>query len=168
MRVIYMATWSSIRNKLETDYLAHSLRGRIQYYVTTYRKSHDQEGRAVILLDGKEILQGNYFNYNLKEHLLDQHHKYNKWQIVDETTLDLGMFDQRSFYNSFAQFDNQSIENSLNSDNLLVRIFAVLDRRVGKRRLIAMLDTIEDEPSVFRLFYFIRTQAEGINSSLIY
>jgi len=39
-----MATRNGIRHKLEQEYLAESLRGRIQYFATTYRESHDQEG----------------------------------------------------------------------------------------------------------------------------
>ena len=34
-----MATWSGIKAKLENEYLAESLRGRIQYFATTYRES---------------------------------------------------------------------------------------------------------------------------------
>lgn len=157
-----MATWSGIRKKLETEYLADALRGRVQYYVTTYRKSHDQEGRAAILLDGQEVLKGNFYNYFLKEHFLDEKHKTDKWDIIDETMLGMGMFDQYSFYRSFDEYDNQSIENSLSSENLLVRIFAVMDRRVGKRKLISMMDHMAEEPSVFKFFYFVRLDAEGI------
>lgn len=43
-----MATWSEIRNKLEKNYLAESLRGHIQYYAISYSKSPDHEGRAAI------------------------------------------------------------------------------------------------------------------------
>ena len=57
-----MATWSGIRKKLEEEYLAQSLRGRVRYFCTTYKKSHDREGRAAILVDGREVLQGNYYN----------------------------------------------------------------------------------------------------------
>ncbi len=39
-----MATWSGIRKKLETEYLAPSLRGHIRYYCTSYSKSPDHEG----------------------------------------------------------------------------------------------------------------------------
>ena len=53
-----MATWSGIRKKLETEYLAQSLQGHIQYYVTSYSKSPDHEGRAAIRYDGKEIIKG--------------------------------------------------------------------------------------------------------------
>lgn len=48
-----MATWSGIRKKLETEYLAQSLQGHIQFYATSYSRSHDHEGRAAIRYDGK-------------------------------------------------------------------------------------------------------------------
>lgn len=81
---------------------------------------------------------------------------------MDDTALRLGIFDQRCFYNAFAEFDQQSIEMSLKSENLIVRIFAVLDRRVGKRRLALMKETIAEEPDTFREFYAIRMKAEGL------
>ena len=48
---------SDNEKKLEEEYLAESLRGHITYFVTRYRKSHDQEGRACILM---------YPNYTIK------------------------------------------------------------------------------------------------------
>lgn len=50
-----MATGSGIRKKLETEYLAQSLQGHIQYYATSYSRSPDHEGRAAIRYDGNEI-----------------------------------------------------------------------------------------------------------------
>ena len=85
-----------------------------------------------------------------------------EFAFMDDTALRLGIFDQRCFYNAFAEFDQQSIEMSLKSENLIVRIFAVLDRRVGKRRLALMKETIADEPDTFREFYAIRMKAEGL------
>ena len=41
-------------------------------------------------------------------------------------------------------------------------IFAVLDRRVGKRRLKIMKETIMDESDTFQEFYAIRVKAEGL------
>ena len=58
--------------------------------------------------------------------------------------------------------DNQDIETSLKSENLIVKIFAVLDRRVGKRRLKIMKETIMDESDTFQEFYAIRVKAEGL------
>lgn len=162
-----MYNWSSIRRKLEKEYLALSLRGRIQYFVTRYKFTHDQEGRAAILLDGEEVLCGNYYNKFFKSDLFPRDEKYshrirNEYSYIDEVALELGCFDQRSFYSAFKEFDNQSIEDSLKSDNLLVRIFAVLDRRIGKRRLVKMRNEIENEPEIFQFFYKVRADAENI------
>ncbi len=58
-----------------------------------------------------------------------------------------------------------NIEKSLTSENLLVRIFAILDRRVGKRTLIKMQENILDEPDTFREFYAIRVKAEELGKA---
>jgi len=85
-----------------------------------------------------------------------------EFAFMDDTAIKLGVFDQRCFYRAFDEFDNQSIEKSLCSENMLVRIFAVLDRRVGKRKLISMKETIENEPDSIKEFFAIRMNAEGI------
>ena len=167
-----MSTWSGIRNKLEQDYLYPALRGHIQYFATSYSKSADHVGRAAIRLDGVEVLQSNYFSYfenvwtkfhqlrstTLKDcdsakEAIDQAHVY---ALEQET------FDQKVFYEAFDIFDNQSIEKSLTSDNPIVRIFAILDRRLGKRRLLALEESMEQELDWVRAFYVIRMQAEGL------
>ena len=162
-----MATWSGIRKKLEREWLAKSLQGHIQYYATTYSRSDDHEGRAAIRYDGKEIIKGCYWYNWTKAGQFPKDEKYERRMreenaFMDDTALKLGVFDQRSFYAAFQEFDQQSIEKSLKSENLIVRIFAVLDRRVGKRRLLMMKDTIEQEPNTFKEFYAIRARAEGI------
>jgi len=50
-----------MRKKLEREYICDALKGRITYFVTRYQKSHDAEGRAAVLLDGREILQSSWF-----------------------------------------------------------------------------------------------------------
>ncbi len=166
-----MHTWSKIRSKLENEYLADSLKGHIRYFATSYSKCHDHEGRAAILLDGKEIIAGSYCEQWSKAHLLPQDEtlearlKY-EFPYMDNTAIKYGQFDQRCFYSAFYEFDNQSIEESLNSENLLVRIFAILDRRVGKRRLTKLNSSIESELEIFRIFYNIRAKAEGLDAMI--
>ena len=162
-----MATWSGLKNKLENDYLCPALRGHISYFVTRYHEAHDKEGRAAIRLDGVEVLRSNYYDYrdtlwsrfNL---LRDDPTEKNDYQLAYQSTLNDGCFDQRVFYHAFHLFDNQSIEESMNSDNPLVRVFALLDSRLGKRRLLAMNEKMEQELPWVRAFYVIRIQAEGL------
>ena len=159
-----MAAWSGIKNKLENDYLCPVLRGHISYFVTRYHEAHDQEGRAAIRLDGEEVLRSNYYDY--RDTLWSRFNLLrddpNDYQLAYESTLNDGCFDQRVFYEAFHIFDNQSIEESINSDNPLVRVLALLDRRLGKRRLLAMKEKMEQELPWVRAFYVIRMQAEGL------
>ena len=162
-----MSTWSGIRKRMESEYLAESLKGDISYFATSYSRSPDHEGRAAIRYDGKEIIKGCYYYNWTKAASFPKDEKYERrmsqeFAYMDDTAIKLGVFDQTCFYRAFDEFDNQSIEKSLYSENLLVRIFAVLDRRVGKRKLISMKETIENEDDTFKEFFAIRMDAEGI------
>ena len=53
----------------------------------------------------------------------------------------------------------------MNSDDLIVKIFAVLDCRVGKRRLQSMKEKLNPEDEIFNMFYDIRIHAEHIRFS---
>ena len=128
---------------------------------------HDVEGRAAIRYDGKEILKGCYWNNWTKAEQFPKDETYEtrkniEMAYMDDTALKLGIFDQRCFYSAFEEFDNQAIEKSLLSQNLLVRIFALLDRRVGKRKLMQMRESMKSQPEMVRLFYDIRVRAEGL------
>ncbi|EHO49657.1 hypothetical protein HMPREF9099_02844 [Lachnospiraceae bacterium oral taxon 082 str. F0431] len=162
-----MSTWSGIRKRMESEYLAESLKGDISYFATSYSRSPDHEGRAAIRYDGKEIIKGCYYHNWTKAESFPKDEKYERrmreeFAYIDDTAIKLGVFDQRCFYRAFDEFDNQSIEKSLYSENMLVRIFAVLDRRVGKRKLISMKESIENEPDSIKEFFAIRMNAEGI------
>ena len=167
-----MSTWSGIRNKLENDYLCPALRGHIQYFATSYSKSADHEGRAAIRMDGVEVLRSNYYTYF--ENVWTKFHHLRSTTLKDcdsakeainqahAFALEQGTFDQKVFYKAFGIFDNQSIEKNLVSENPLVHIFALLDRRLGKRRLLALEESMEQELDWVRAFYVIRMQAEGL------
>ena len=166
-----MPTWSGIRNKLENDYLCPALRGHIQYFATSYSKSADHEGRAAIRMDGVEVLRSNYYAYEqnywnryqaLRREGIGQDDRKAPFRLAHEGTLNDGCFDNGFFYEAFHEFDNQSIEKSLVSKNPLVRILALLDRRLGKRRLLALEESMEQELDWVRAFYVIRMQAEGL------
>ena len=161
-----MPTWSGTRKKLETDYLCPALRGRVRYFATTYSKCPDHEGRAAILVDGAEVLKSSYYEHAPAFWKLQDELRQSGWQEAarkaSQTVLNDGLFDQRDFYIAFQSFDNQSIEASLTDENPIVRVFALLDRRLGKRRLAALEDAMKCELDWVRLFYLLRMEAEGM------
>lgn len=55
-----------------------------------------------------------------------------------------------------------SVDKSLESDNILAQVFAIIDRRMGKSRLRKLKDEIDQKHSVVKYFYQLRCKAEGI------
>jgi len=47
-------------------------------------------------------------------------------------------------------------EDSLQSENYFIRLLALLDRRLGKRRLKKNLENIEQEPEWFKKWVMLR------------
>ena len=44
----------------------------------------------------------------------------------------------------------------------IYHIFAIFDRRLGKRRLIEIVKNVDTEPEWFRKYVIIRAKAEGM------
>ena len=151
-----MDRWSYIRHKLENDYLAPSMRGRVRYFVTRYVGTHDYEGRAAILVDGEELFSGGYFAA-WPDELLCSAGERNE---MDQTWYE-GL-NQRHFYAAFHEFDTQTVQESLQSGDRIVRLFALLDRRVGKRTLLKLREGLDAQPPAFQRFWTIRMAAEGL------
>ncbi len=70
--------------------------------------------------------------------------------------------DEKSRYKSWSNLKTD-IPSSLASDNYLLRVFAYMDRRVGKRTLIKIKDDAEKLPEWVKQFYRIRCEAENIS-----
>lgn len=67
-----------------------------------------------------------------------------------------------NFINSLTIYLKTDIATSLQSDNYLLRVFAYMDRRVGKRTLNKIKDEVEKLPEWVKQFYQLRCEADGI------
>jgi hypothetical protein len=71
-------------------------------------------------------------------------------------------YTDNEFCDALEKYRNQPIEDSLYSENPLVRMFAILDRRIGKRTLIKQKLMIESQPIWLQQFYNIRIESERL------
>lgn len=176
-------TWSGIRKRLEQDLLCDALKGRLKYFITKYNNALDESGRIAIIVDDKEVLQGSIYKYfkgyreferKIKEDLNIPKRYWNGKKIVndelnieaenyiDKIRLNEGIFDVWQFTDAVKCFLNSDIKESLTSENPLIRLLAIVDRRVGKRTLKKLKHSISEQPEWLRFFYELRLQAEGI------
>lgn len=167
-------SWSAMRKVLEQENICDSLKGRIKYFATRYSKSPDQEGRVAVRLDGKEIFRSCFYDWYIKrneacdEIEIIKGIKTSYSESGDQMelgALNKGGFDQYNFYNAFHNYFNSSIDSSLISPDPVVRLFAIMDKRVGKRRLHQLLADIESQPGWLQMFYRLRLESDGIIES---
>ena len=143
--------WSKTKKVMES-LLADSVKKRVQYHVTRYGPGVSQiMTRAWVTWDGDEIA-----NMSTIEGLQQVKEKP---EGEDLATLP-GMLSRYAFLSAAEVYLDSSIEQSLASDDPIVRAFAMLDRRVGKRRL-AKLD-VENKHPLVRKFYALRCEAEDL------
>ena len=146
-------SWSKMRKQLEQECLCNSLKGRVTFFVTRYPGTSDIHTRVAVRVDGEEVLKSDLIKFLSAN-------GNNDIEIHNQ-----GGFDSVDFYSAFYKYKNQSILNSLMCDDPLVRLFAILDRRIGKRTLKSIASTISNQPEWLQPFYLLRFNSENIRES---
>ena len=160
--------WGEVRKLLEQDLLCESLKGRVRYFSTRYRKAHDQGGRVCILVDGEEVLSMPFeTEYEVhfeveKRRAGNDKSKFELGKEVADEFHGRGTYDPFEFGLALDEFLSNQIRESLHSSNWLVRMLAVLDRRIGKRSLITIKGELYSLPEWLRYFYRLRLESEKL------
>lgn len=161
-----------MRKYLEKEMLAEHLHGRVRYGCTTYvgMEWHIFE----ICVDGKQIKRFSWETVN--SYFIDQGVKgiasdVDGWRgywggftsFLDKIPMqDRSEYTDDEFCSSLAEYRNQAIQESICSENPIVRMFAVLDRRIGTRTLARIKEDMAEQPEWIQRIYQIRCEAEGI------
>lgn len=157
-------SWSGL-NKWLNDCLCEEFKGRISYFLTRYHKVHNAYGRAAIRLDERELVSFEWMEMYRKESAVNT-----AWyEDKEQSYLDLYesmkpqwdancTYDDMDFLNSVLEFRNLSIQDALDSEDYIVKILAILDKRIGKRTLKKIADKAEymQYPVWARQFYELR------------
>ncbi|MBP3936941.1 MAG: hypothetical protein IK954_05090 [Clostridia bacterium] len=174
-------SWSNLKKQMN-DLLCDSLKDKISYFYTSYHEVHNAYGRATIQYEKKEIVAFSWDRQyeqvqdikeqykkmdNVPSMLVDYEGSINAYKVANVTaTKEKWMPNctlcETDFLNSLTIYLKTDIATSLRSDNYLLRVFAYMDRRVGKRTLIKIKEDVEKLPDWVKQFYRIRCEADGI------
>ncbi|MBQ8383150.1 MAG: hypothetical protein IJX47_08105 [Clostridia bacterium] len=158
--------WSKKRKILEDDLLCDGLKGRVRYFCTRYHGAPDEVGRMAILVDGEErLVISDEIDSRIDAEYYGRSHR--SFCEIQTQYNDQGQFGSFSFQNAILIFLETPIEESLRSSDPLLNLFAILDRRVGKRRLQKLRGglisgELPPVPDWLRFFYDLRLEAEGM------
>ena len=159
--------WSRL-NAHFLDHLAPSLRGKLDVHAARYRKGHDEPGRVWFTLGKRQILQLSdsafeYEYYGLVHDMKQQGSGvYEAHDQARAITSQKGNFARFDFARALHEYLSLSIEEALGSENVLHRALAMTDRRVGKRRLVQLAESLPHENPVVQVLLRVRCDAESI------
>jgi hypothetical protein len=162
--------WSAIVKRYE-PFIAPALAGRLRLHATRYRGAHDGEGRGWITLDGKQIASFESLPYLMRIYGLSHELKGiglepdPAWDMAIEAAHREGLFYLWDYQGAVLRYPDHSVEEARASPDPMIRALAMFDRRLGRRRLEAMIAAPPDYP-IIRLFYKVRCEAEGIATSV--
>lgn len=165
-----LGSWSGMRKYLEQEMLADSLKWRVRYGCTAYV---GMDGCRIfeVCIDGKQVKRFSLETVN--SYFIDNGFKSNSepfgteeywsdfWALLNKTPMtERSEYTDEEFCSALERYRNQSIELSVQSSDPIVRMFAILDRRLGKRTLTKLKNDIDDQPEWLHQFYTLRITAE--------
>lgn len=165
-----LGSWSGMRKYLEEEMIAECLRGRVRYGCTAY-KGMDGCRIFEVCIDGKQVKRFSWETVNsyfIGEGLKSIPDPYGITEYWDEFQLLLNQisvqdrteYTDEEFCQALETYRNQNIRDSIASDHPLIKMFAVLDRRIGNRTLKAIRKSVEEWPEWLQEFYHLRAAAE--------
>ncbi|WP_203362847.1 hypothetical protein [Bacillus sp. REN10] len=168
--------WSKVKKQLD-GLICDSLKGRILFQVTNYRKAHDQMGRVFIQIDQKEIMSFCSIKtemeimererqlrhiHSIEYDIENKGENINIYEQAKKWANEEGFFEQSDFFDALEEYFSVTIEQALSSTNPLVRMLAVIDRRMGKRTLLKLQDNMENEHPFVQEMYKWRMEFNKI------
>ena len=170
--------WSKEKKLLESK-LASSLKGKIKYNLEGGRKTTwGATYKVEILYNDKPVIKfGEGINYmtghyeflerrKLAKPTWSKEENYNMFVKAQSRLWNEGIYTTDIFFHGMCKYLSLSIDDALNSEQWMIRLFALLDSRLGKRRLIRLKDTIKEYPKILVDIYKIRVKEEGLDNEM--
>jgi len=160
--------WSKLKRNIEERF-ANSVKDRVAIFSTQYNKPESSSGRAWITTDGREVanLSGleSWSTYGAVYHettptFCKTHPAVEEQDRTAGSLAEKGEFSRFDLQSCCSEYLQLSIEKALTHKSPLIQSLAVLDKRLGKRRLL-LIDVAILQPLVRAILEF-RLDAEGL------
>jgi len=144
--------WSKLKSRIKS-LIAPELRDRIDFHLTSYRGSHDGADKVWITVDGKRVFDCKHYP---SEWAADAAYARGlRGHEIKSALHHVGIHGPKDFGYAIRAYLDMPVNEALKSPDPLVRAFAIVDRRVGKRAL-ANLDLSECDHALVNAFYQLR------------
>ena len=166
--------WTKDKKLLE-ERLASSLRGKLEYKMEGGRKTSGGLTYKVDIMYNDECIlsfsEGLDYLCDKYEWELRQEMSNIQWTKEESYMLFLKYqakmwfreeYTTSIFFKGMKEYLSLPIDKALAHQQYMIRFFAILDRRCGKRRLKNMIDEVKNYPKALQMAYKLRLKSEGI------
>lgn len=166
--------WSKIKKNIENKF-SENLNKKIQLYITSYGTNYDTAdlfNRGWITVDGKEVvnfstpdsfyLNGSDYHFATPTNCTvskEIEYKNRNPNLLSEK----GEFSKFDLSHCCYAYLDLNIDEAINHESPIIKMLAVLDKRLGKRRLKKLND--QEQHPLVRFFLNLRIESEEINAS---
>ena len=164
-----LGSWSGMRKYLEQDMLAESLRGRVRYGCTAY-PGMDGCHLFDVFIDGRPFKHFSletaisWFKSRGMEPEREGEFSLGYVGLLDDCPVNKRTeYTDDEFCNALKIYRNQDISDSIKSEDPIVCMLALLDRRTGKRTLSALKEVMTSKPEWLQQLYSVRLSAEKMS-----
>jgi hypothetical protein len=167
--------WSKLRSLVESRF-APSLGRRVSLHQARYRYTREEVGRVWIAIDGRDAASFATRSPDARvtaeaERLLDERDAWGSVAAYDQAADEAGqavraagVYSDADALAELEAYLSLPVEEALASASPLLRALALLDARVGKRRLRALAAAPDAHPLV-QTVLALRCDAEGLRRS---
>ncbi len=160
-------SWSGMRKYLEQEMTAPAWKGRIRWNCST-AVGMDGCRFFELYIDGKcfkrfawETVNSHFIERGLAEKpspMTSGDYWKDFWRLMEDYPPEKRTeYTDAEFCDALEEYRNSGIRKSIRSENPLTVMFALFDRRVGKRTLEKLGSELENRPEWLRELYRIRT-----------
>lgn len=161
-----LGSWSGMRKYLEHEMISDLFQGRVRYNCTTFV---GMDGCRVfeVFIDNKSIKRfsletvNTYFikmGYIVKPPKMNMSEYWEGyWNLLDKYPMSVRTeYTDDEFCDALKEYRNTDIQKSIHSQNSIVKMFALFDKRVGKRTLKKIEEEMKNEPEWLQNIYCLR------------
>ena len=141
--------WSKLKSRVKA-LICPELRDRIDFHLTSYRESHDGADKVWITVDGQRVFSCKHYPSEWAE--AEAYYGGLRGEQVKESLKAREIHGPGDFGNAMRAYLDMPVGEALTSSDPLVKAFALVDRRVGKRTL-EKLELSDEEHTLVKAFY---------------
>lgn len=138
--------WSQLKKRVEEN-LAESVKGKIEFFTTAYRKPNSSTGRGWITVEGKEIINfstmdsgfiyGRFYNETTPDtkKRYATHVKISPEERTEGQLTEKGEFSRFDLHICMFESLNMTPTTMIEHESPIVQALGILDKRTGKKTL---------------------------------